>query len=84
MTYSDATENVDPQLLQPPPSLPPSRAGSLGVPSQQNKRDADGDDDGDNDSVQSGTGPARKRQKLNLYKCNQCRLARKKVRTLPR
>ena len=97
MIERDATENVvDPQLLLPPPSQSSSRAGSVGTSSQHNKRDAgadgdgdgdgdgdvDRDGDGDDDSVHSGAGP-RKRQKLNLYKCNQCRLARKKASTIP-
>lgn len=84
---TDATENLDPQLLQPPQIQPQPRAGSVGVPSRQNSGtsalgDGDGDDDGDGDSVQSG-GNARKRQKMNLSKCDQCRDARKKVFTPP-
>ncbi|KAF8860222.1 hypothetical protein BDZ45DRAFT_649083 [Acephala macrosclerotiorum] len=55
--------SIDPQLQnQPATTLPRSGAGD--TPEAQS--------DGENE------GTSRKRQKLNLYKCNQCRIARKK------
>ncbi|CZR63077.1 uncharacterized protein PAC_12974 [Phialocephala subalpina] len=57
-----ADSSIDPQLQNQPATLPRSAAGD--TPEAQS--------DGEND------GTSRKRQKLNLYKCNQCRIARKK------
>lgn len=67
---------IDPQLrLQPPPTQPPREPSSLSTISYRQ-----GDTpDAQSETEQNDGGTSRKRQKLNLYKCNQCRVARKKV-----
>jgi len=63
---------IDPQLTaggtQP-------RGQSVTLPTRTHE-----DVDGDDDDGDGNEGNAAKRQKLNLWKCRQCRDARKKVR----
>jgi hypothetical protein len=70
---SDLT--IDPQLRLQPPTQP-SREPGL-------SRAGDTPDAAQSDGDQNDGGTSRKRQKLNLYKCNQCRVARKKVMFTP-
>lgn len=74
MTMTDLT--IDPQLRLQPPTQPPRDASSL---STLSTRTEGGTPDAQSEGEEEGGGTTRKRQKLNLYKCNQCRVARKKV-----
>ncbi|KAG9245840.1 heterokaryon incompatibility protein-domain-containing protein [Calycina marina] len=74
---NDDIDNLDPQLLislQIPPPRAPSAIHSI---RQNSGTSAPGDGNGENSSMKSAGAP-RKRQKLNLTKCQQCRVARKK------
>lgn len=73
--------NLDPQLMSHSPS---PRGGSVTLPSRSledpdagsgSEDEVDGAKEGDNDDT-----AGKKRRKLNLWKCKQCREARKKVR----
>lgn len=67
---------IDPQLRLRPPtqSQPPGEPGVSPLAGDTPDPQSDGEQ---NDQT------SRKRQKLNLYKCNQCRVARKKVMFIP-
>lgn len=64
---------IDPQLRLQPPAQPPREPALPTLAGDTQTTDALSDGD------QNDGGTSRKRQKLNLYKCNQCRVARKKV-----
>ena len=69
---------VDPRLRSPTPGGTSLTLRNIGDPEQGDGSSDDTEKEGDDGS----TGPGRKRRKLNLWKCKQCRDARKKVRII--
>ncbi|KUJ09479.1 uncharacterized protein LY89DRAFT_741186 [Mollisia scopiformis] len=61
--------SIDPQLRPPPTTQPHGEPGLSARAGDTPDAQSDGE---------QNDGTSRKRQKLNLYKCNQCRVARKK------
>lgn len=72
MDDTNSPTPIDPRLMEVTTRLTPQ---GLSLPTRSHDDNDGGADEGEGDGERSD-----KRQKLNLWKCRQCRDARKKVR----